>query len=73
MVIVTRESIVGWIDLSKEVMEGLLVEVILRVNQEDKVLLIEQERVEKKHSRKREGCEQRSCGQREYDEYERLK
>lgn len=45
--IVTGKSIVGWIDLSKEVVEGLLVDVILRVNQEDKVLLTEQERVEK--------------------------
>lgn len=41
--IVTGKSIVGWIDLSKEVVEGLLVDVILRVNQEDKVLLTEQE------------------------------
>lgn len=42
------------------------------VNQEDKVVLTEQEGVEK-HSRKREEYEQRSCGQCEYGEYERLK
>lgn len=53
-------------------MVGLLLEVLLVVNQEDKVVLIEQEGVEK-HSRKREEYEQRSCGQCEYGEYEKLK
>lgn len=53
-------------------MAGLLLEVILVVSQEDKVVLTEQEGVEK-HSRKREVYEQRSCGQCEYGEYERLK
>lgn len=45
-------------------------EVILVVNQEDKVVLTEQEGVEK-HSR--EEYEQRSYGQCEYGKYERLK
>lgn len=53
-------------------MAGLLLEVLLVVNQEDKVVLTEQEVVEK-HSRKREEYEQRSCGRCEYGEYERLK
>lgn len=40
-VMVPRESVVGWVGLTKEVTESLLMEVIMRVNQEDKVVLTE--------------------------------
>lgn len=46
---IPRKFVVGWIDLTKEV---ILLEVILVVNEEDKVVLTEQEGIQK-YSRKR--------------------
>lgn len=56
MVMVPRGSILGRTDLTKKVMERVLVEVILGVNQQDKAVLPGQKGVERTFQEGRRAC-----------------